>query len=205
MDTDGVFINIHSIIPSSGVNGPGSRMVVFFQGCSHNCPDCFNPDTHPFKDARLYLPEEIFKEHLQEDIKGITVSGGEPFHQAAGLFYLLKIAKEVYGLTTVVYTGFEYDKLTAIPQCRPGLGYIDVLIDGRFEKSKKEPTLLARGSTNQRFYFFTNRYKEGDFYMPAKAEIIIGRDGTITETGFSRVALTEPNENCKMQSVKRKA
>lgn len=189
MDTDGVFINIHSIIPSSGVNGPGSRMVVFFQGCSHNCPDCFNPDTHPFKDARLYLPEEIFKKHLQKDIEGITVSGGEPFHQAAGLFYLLKTAKEVYGLATVVYTGFEYDKLTAIPQCRPCLGYIDVLIDGRFEKSKKEPTLLARGSTNQRFYFFTNRYKEGDFYMPAKAEIIIGRDGAITETGFSRVNL----------------
>ncbi len=187
MGMDDVFINIHSIIPSSGVNGPGSRMVVFFQGCSRNCPDCFNPDTHPFKDARLYLPEEIFKEHLQKDIEGITVSGGEPFHQAAGLFYLLKTAKEVYGLTTVVYTGFEYDKLTAVPQCRPCIEYIDVLIDGRFEKSKKEPTLLARGSTNQRFYFLTNRYKEGDFYMTAKAEIIIGRDGTITETGFSRV------------------
>ena len=73
------------------------------------------------------------------------MSGGEPFHQAAGLFYLLKIAKEVYGLTTVVYTGFEYDKLTAIPQCRPGLGYIDVLIDGRFEKSKKSLPFLQEG------------------------------------------------------------
>ena len=34
MDTDGVFINIHSIIPSSGVNGPGSRMVVFFRAAA---------------------------------------------------------------------------------------------------------------------------------------------------------------------------
>ncbi len=183
------FINIHSIIPSSRVNGPGKRMVIFFQGCYHDCPYCFNPDTHSFDKINLYTPEEIFKKHLRQDIEGITVSGGEPFLQPKGLYRLLKTARYAYNLTTVVYTGFEYNELRRDNVCRLCLEFIDVLIDGRYEESKKENTLLARGSANQRFYFFTSRYLQKDFYMPAKAEIIIGNDGIIRETGFSRIDL----------------
>ena len=183
------FINIHSIIPSSRVNGPGKRMVIFFQGCYHDCPYCFNPDTHSFDKINLYTPEEIFKKHLRQDIEGITVSGGESFLQPKGLYRLLKTARYAYNLTTVVYTGFEYNELRRDNVCRLCLEFIDVLIDGRYEESKKENTLLARGSANQRFYFFTSRYLQKDFYMPAKAEIIIGNDGIIRETGFSRIDL----------------
>lgn len=184
-----ILINVHSVIPLSRVNGPGSRLVVFFQGCARNCPGCFNPDTHPFKKARLYLPDELLREFMLPGIEGITVSGGEPFSQARGLFHLLKRAKEYYGLSTVVYTGFTYETLVEISPCRETFQWIDVLIDGRYEEEKKEPTLLARGSTNQRFYFFTERYQQMDFYMPAKVEITIGRDGVIRETGFDRVDL----------------
>lgn|SRR4030066_123421 len=184
-------INIHSIIPSSRVNGPGSRMVIFFQGCNHNCPCCFNPDTHSFDKIDIYTPEDIFKRHLRQGIEGITVSGGEPFLQVKGLYTLLKTARYSYNLTTVVYTGFEYNNLKKDSDCRSCFEFVDVLIDGRYEESKKENTLLARGSTNQRFYFFTSRYMQKDFYMPAKAEIIIGKDGIIRETGFNRIAIKQ--------------
>ncbi len=179
-----ILINAHSIIPSSRVNGPGKRMVVFFQGCAQNCPGCFNPDTHPFKRSLKYTSEVLFKECLLPDIEGITVSGGEPFYQAEGLLHLLKTAREEYGLSTVVYSGFTYKQLRSSPICRFCFEFIDVLIDGRYEEPKKEPTLLARGSTNQRLHFLGNCYKKEDFYMPARAEIVVGRDGTITKTGF---------------------
>lgn len=181
-----ILLNIHSVIPLSRVNGPGKRLVVFFQGCARRCPGCFNPATHPFKPVHLYSPQGLYKEFLSPDIEGITVSGGEPFSQTGGLLQLLRLCKESFGLTTVVYTGFLYEELKKGSLSGATLKYIDVLIDGRYEEEKKEPTLLARGSTNQRFFFFTKRYQQDDFIMPAKVEIIIGKDGIIKETGFSK-------------------
>ena len=89
----------------------------------------------------------------------------------------------------MVYTGFSYEELIGRCERRPIFNYIDVLIDGAYKDDMKEPTLLARGSTNQSFLFFSDRYEQKDFYMPAKVEIIISRDGTIRETGFSKVEL----------------
>ena len=31
------------------VDGEGIRSVIWFQGCSHNCLGCHNPETHDFK------------------------------------------------------------------------------------------------------------------------------------------------------------
>jgi anaerobic ribonucleoside-triphosphate reductase activating protein len=179
-------INLHSVIPSSRVNGPGNRMVIFFQGCDNNCPGCFNPTLRNFDIRSQYLPEEIFTRHLTNGIDGITVSGGEPFLQPKGLLELLKTAVETYALSTVVYSGFTIKELMNIPECAVCLDFIDVLVDGRYSISKNEPTLLARGSTNQRFCFLSDCYEKADFYMPGKVEVIIDINGTVTQTGFSR-------------------
>ncbi|MBI5875858.1 MAG: radical SAM protein [Deltaproteobacteria bacterium] len=190
--SENILINIHSTIPLSKVNGPGNRMVIFFQGCDKNCPGCFNPDTHSFETIGRYSPAALFKKYPPNNrIEGITVSGGEPFLQPDGLLEILKTAKEEFNLSTVVYTGFAYKELKQKPECRPCLEFIDVLIDGRYVESKKEPSLLARGSTNQRFYFFGNRYKETDFYMQGKIEVIIGKDGVITNTGFGKIDIKQ--------------
>jgi anaerobic ribonucleoside-triphosphate reductase activating protein len=86
-----------------------------------------------------------------------------------------------------VYTGFTYEEILEMPPLYLSLPYIDVLIDGAYEDEKKEKSLLARGSTNQRFHFLTDRYGLADFYMPGKVEVIIESDGMIKETGFSRI------------------
>ena len=181
-----IFINIHAVIPFSRINGPGQRMVVFFQGCERNCPGCFNPSTHPQNTVKLYTPEEIFENYLSSGIDGITVSGGEPFLQIEGLYGLLKAAKK-RGLTTVVYTGFRYGELAENGRLKTVFDFTDVLVDGGFDMVMIEPTLLARGSTNQRIYFLSGVYKMADFYMPGKLEVIIGKDGRVVETGFSNI------------------
>jgi len=180
-------LNLHAVLPASTVNGPGSRMVIFFQGCERGCAGCFNPDTHPIDPRESFSIEDIFSRFYSTGLEGITVSGGEPFLQPDGLMDLLKTARERYSLNTVVYTGFTYEDIletTAISICLP---YIDVLIDGAYEDEKKEKSLMARGSTNQRFHFLTDRYDLADFHMPGKVEVIIGSDCMIKETRFSRI------------------
>lgn len=177
-------LNIHAVIPCSRINGPGKRLVVFFQGCDRDCAGCFNPATHSFDTAALYSADELFEKHLTPDVEGLTISGGEPFLQPKGLAELLKIARERFGLTTAVYTGFTLEELKKKTPSIEALKYTDVLIDGPFMESKKEKSLLARGSSNQTFHFLSRAYAIEDFYMPGKIEINIGKDGVVIETGF---------------------
>ncbi len=44
---------VHSVLPRSAVNdGPGERVVIWFQGCDLRCPGCWNPSSHAFDRAR---------------------------------------------------------------------------------------------------------------------------------------------------------
>ncbi len=177
-------IKAHAVLMSSDVNGPGRRAVIFFQGCPFDCDGCFNPETHSESDGYMVSPKEILDGLRTDEIEGITVSGGDPFMQPGPLTELLRLARDEYGLSTVVYTGYTIELLRKKAELARPLEYIDVLIDGGFVSHLMEPTLLARGSTNQRFHFLTDYYEIGDFYMPSKAEIVIRPDGTITGTGF---------------------
>lgn len=177
-------LNIYAVLPRSRVNGPGARLVVFFQGCARNCDGCFNPDTHSFEERERFSPEGLLEKYLSSGLEGLTVSGGEPFLQPRGLLKLLCLAR-AKGLSTLVYTGFTIEEIKAAPEKALCLGSIDVLIDGPFEKDSKETTLLARGSANQRIHLLTQRYALGELYMPGRVEVIIGRDGNVRKTGFS--------------------
>jgi len=185
MDAGGL-VNIHSIIPVSRVNGPGARMVVFFQGCSRGCAGCFNPATHAFGAGELVRVDEIFDAHACGAVEGVTLSGGEPFDQPAALLEVLGRARALK-LSTVVYTGFELVELEHDPVRAPSLELVDVLVAGAYEEGLAEPTRLARGSTNQILHFLTERYSLDDFYMPGRVEVVISEDGIVTGTGFSRV------------------
>ena len=46
-------IRIAGIEEESIVDGPGIRLVVFTQGCNHNCIGCHNPETHSFYGGKL--------------------------------------------------------------------------------------------------------------------------------------------------------
>lgn len=147
-------IKIAGVVRESTVDGPGFRYVVFTQGCPHSCKGCHNPGTHDFKGGKLVsidkLVEDINKNPL---LKGITISGGEPFMQPKQVHNLIsKINKDKH--TIMVYSGFEYEQLLNMAKENEYVTKIlentDVLIDGKFVEELKDENILFRGSTNQR-------------------------------------------------------
>lgn len=168
---DNETIRIAGVVKESTVDGPGFRYVVFTQGCPHNCKGCHNPDTHDFKGGRLVsidkLVEDINKNPL---LKGITISGGEPFMQPKQVYNLIsKINKDKH--TIMVYTGFEYEAL--IEKAKENeyvykiLENTDILIDGKFEETLKSENVMFRGSTNQRAIESKNSIKAGNVVLHA--------------------------------------
>ncbi len=178
-------LNLHGLISFSRVNGPGLRYVVFFQGCARGCPGCFNPETHGFGMNKPTTVSEVIL-RLPLEAEGLTISGGEPFSQPRGLLALLEaMQRENRGLSAIVYTGFTLEEIKADKDMAVVLPFIDVLVAGPFDASKPEKTALARGSSNQTFHFLSSRYSMNDFYMPARLELTIGADGSLTGTGFA--------------------
>jgi anaerobic ribonucleoside-triphosphate reductase activating protein len=92
----------------------------------------------------------------------LTVSGGEPTEQAAGVAELLAAARAL-GRTTWVYTGRTLEELLAEedPAVLQMLAYVDVLVDGRFEASMAA-ALPFRGSGNQRILRLTEAIHASD-------------------------------------------
>jgi anaerobic ribonucleoside-triphosphate reductase activating protein len=74
------------------VLGPGRRIGLWLQGCTIHCPGCVSQDTWP-RDARKAIAVTdlvAWCRRVSEGAPdGVTISGGEPFEQAAGLQALL--------------------------------------------------------------------------------------------------------------------
>ena len=147
-------IRLAGIAYESLVNGPGMRRVFFAQGCKHNCIGCFNKDTHSFLGG-----EEKDIDLLIDDLKdnpmigGVRFSGGDPLEQADEFAYMAKECKRL-GLNIWCYTGYTFEYIVENFHKREGwknlLNNIDVLVDGKFEITKKKDGLRFKGSTNQR-------------------------------------------------------
>lgn len=136
--------------PGSIVDGPGIRYGVFVQGCPHNCPGCHNQKSHKFGIGKDKNIEEIYNNILAApSTQGVTFSGGEPFEQAEGLAELARMLK-AKGYNIWCYSGYTYEQLLTKKGAIKLLDKIDVLVDGKFDQSKKSMDALYRGSTNQR-------------------------------------------------------
>ncbi len=139
-------------------NGPGVRVSLFVSGCRHRCPECFNREAWAFDYGEAYTPEvqqRLLDAVDKSYVTGLSLLGGEPFEpeNRDGLLSLLSAFKARFANKTVwCYSGFTFEQLLADPdeRVRAMLALIDVLVDGRFEKDKKDIALLFRGSSNQR-------------------------------------------------------
>lgn len=111
---------IHSIESMGLVDGPGIRVVVFFQGCALRCKYCHNPDTWNVNGGEEYTPEELvnkilrFKSYFERSGGGVTFSGGDPLRQPEFLLEVLKLCKK-NGINTCLDTaGYglgDYDEI----------------------------------------------------------------------------------------------
>ncbi|MCX4555560.1 pyruvate formate-lyase-activating protein [Streptomyces umbrinus] len=100
---------IHSWDLSTGVDGPGTRFVLFVNGCPLRCLYCANPDTWHMRDGREATVDEVMAEiekyrgFITTAGGGVTITGGEPLLQPAFTASVLRRCKEA-GLHTAVDT-----------------------------------------------------------------------------------------------------
>ena len=134
-------------------NGPGIRVSIFMQGCTFNCKNCFNKETHDFNGGKEFTDEVINKviELAKPDYSvGLSILGGEPLHpkNIEGTTKLAKKFKSIYPDKNIwVWSGFLFDKNLNNFEI---LNYIDVLVDGVYKDELHDFRLKYRGSSNQR-------------------------------------------------------
>lgn len=145
-------VRLSGIIEESIVDGPGLRFVIFLQGCAKRCFMCHNAETHSMDGGYLSKTSEINKMWLENPLlKGITISGGEPFLQPKALYDLTKRALD-NNLDVIIYSGYYYEELLKFRNeyVKKTLDIATLLIDGPFDYKLKSLNILFRGSTNQR-------------------------------------------------------
>ena len=162
-------MNYHNITYPDMNNGDGLRVVLWLSGCSHHCYNCQNPQTWdvnsgiPFDES---AKEELFRELNKDYISGLTLSGGDPLHEA-NLDGVLDLVNEIRlslpNKTIWIYTGYTWENIMkyeygakyinnfntdALRQCI--VSKCDVLVDGRYIDSQRNPSKKWAGSDNQR-------------------------------------------------------
>ena len=92
------------------------------------------------------------KDLAQPYVQGLTLLGGEPFLNTGILLPLLKrVHQELPDKDIWSWTGYTWEEmLQETPDKLEMLQLIDILVDGRFDISKKNLMLQFRGSSNQR-------------------------------------------------------
>ena len=148
-------------------NGPGVRVSIFVQGCTFNCPGCFNTVAKDFEGGTEYT--EVTQECILElakptHISGLSILGGEPLHpkNRSEVLKLARKFKEVYPDKTVwLWTGyFIEDVLEDLVDSD-----IDFVVDGLFKEDLKDLRLKYRGSSNQRVINLKETIKTGDLVI----------------------------------------
>lgn len=147
-------------------NGEGIRTSLFVTGCNFHCKGCFNPEAQNFTYGKPYTKEtevQILEMVSNPHIKGLSILGGDPLWQCeTDLLILARLVIKVrqMGKTVWLWSGFTWENIFP----KVALDWLDkrewnrqflvencnVLIDGQFEETKKDPSLKWRGSSNQR-------------------------------------------------------
>ena len=158
-------MNYHNITYPDMNNGDGLRVVLWLSGCSHHCYTCQNPQTWdvnsgiPFDES---AKEELFRELDKDYISGLTLSGGDPLHEAnlddvlelVNRFRLSFPNKSIW-----IYSGYRWSEIfnDGVYLTRDCAGWkrreivkkCDVMIDGKYMDSLRDPQLKWKGSSNQ--------------------------------------------------------
>lgn len=180
-------MNIAGIDYESVKDGDGVRTTIYVSGCSHNCYNCHNPQTH---DVNYGVP---FTEKLQNEIienikkrpfiSGITWSGGDPLHENC-LDDVLKFTNKIrlsFGQSKTIwlYTGYlinvteqyncDHSIIETTPKNNNELDWkreeiirkCNVVVDGRYIDSLRNISKKWAGSDNQRVIDIPQSLQQG--------------------------------------------
>ena len=185
-------LNISHLETCSYANGPGRRFVIWVQGCKFRCKGCGNPDTWDFHKGTLISVDRLYDMILADkSLDGVTFSGGEPFLQAQDLCTLSKRIKENTTLTIQAFSGYEIDEFENEEQ-KQLLTYVDFLIYGRFDATKKD--------NNQKIWINPNGAGKWEFNNTT-VEIDLDIDGNLFISGFPPSDLIKNLENLDNERI----
>ena len=163
-------MNYHNITYPDMNNGEGLRVVLWLSGCSHRCFNCQNPQTWdidsgiPFDES---AKEELFRELDKDYISGLTLSGGDPLHEA-NLDGVLDLVNEIRlsfpNKSIWIYSGYTWNQVMCpvitddfnpsrdelLDKRKEIVKQCAVMVDGRYIDTQRDITLKWRGSKNQR-------------------------------------------------------
>ena len=163
-------MNYHNITYPDMNNGDGLRVVLWLSGCSHHCYNCQNPQTWdvnsgiPFDES---AKEELFRELSKDYISGLTLSGGDPLHEANldGVLNLVNRFRLSFPSKTIwLYSGYTWNQVInpvitddfnpsrdeLLDKRKEIVKQCTVMVDGRYIDSQRDINLKWRGSKNQR-------------------------------------------------------
>lgn len=133
----------------------GLAVSLWVSGCEFHCSGCFNTETWNKNNGKPFGANEeglILNALEKNGIKRkFAILGGDPFapynrNEVARIVNLIKVCS--YDTEVWVWTGYTYEEiLEDFPYV---IEHVDVLVDGRFEKDKRDLMLKHRGSSNQR-------------------------------------------------------
>lgn len=134
--------------------GPGNRIALWVSGCKKHCKKCANPELWERQEYQKITPKKLAKainSMIGYDIDGITITGGEPFDQAAELCEIIDELPEK--IDVLIFTGYKYNELLEREDAKELLSRVDVLIDGEYVDELNDNQSALRGSVNQHIWY----------------------------------------------------
>ena len=133
--------------------GPGNRIVIWTKGCTKRCKNCSNPELWNIEKSKNRDIKDLFQLILniskENQIDGITFTGGDPIEQFDELIEFIKLLKKITD-DILVYTGDYFDNLRK---------NIPILIDGPYIHELNFKYVNLRGSKNQNIIYFNKKLK----------------------------------------------
>lgn len=157
----------HNISKCDMLNGEGLRVVLWLAGCEHKCLKCHNPQTWSGTSGVKFnekAKEELFSYLKQDNIQGVTFSGGDGLYlpNIEKITLLMREIKKVFPKKDIwCYTGYLYEEVKGLE----AMQYVDALVDGKFEIGNLSPSLPWVGSNNQRIINVQESLKKGEVIL----------------------------------------
>lgn len=149
------------IIKNDFSAAPGISVTFFTQGCPHRCEGCHNPETWDFEGG-----EEVTHDTILDIIEAITanglhrnlcIMGGEPLcseNQFLTNLIINSVKEKLPDTKIYLWTGYCLEDLDLNNnRIKSILEQVDCLIDGPYDKTKRDVSLFMRGSSNQRILY----------------------------------------------------
>lgn len=172
---------VHDIARESRVNGPGTRAVVWVQGCSIGCPGCFNPQTHSIDSGGSeWDPDWLGSELSRLPIDGLTVSGGEPLQQPEAVFALIRAFRRNHEGTVLLFTGYSAEFILRRKHLTDIVLEADAVLSGPYVPDPNETQIWH----NKRLLLVTNRISPDELLPEKRLEIGMDEVGVVRMTGY---------------------